>query len=94
MFLPLIGFVSDALGIQASMITLVPVALAAGFILRSANGFVVDDMIAVQAEALARVDSTHGGGRPGRLNERTAARFRSSTRPKSRNSRFFGVSGC
>lgn len=54
-FLPLIGFVSDNLGIQASMITLVPVSLAAGLILRSASSFVVDDIATVQAEALARV---------------------------------------
>lgn len=54
-FLPLIGFISDTLGIQASMITLVPVALSAAFILRSANRFVVDDIAAVHAEALARV---------------------------------------
>lgn len=54
-FLPLVGFVSDELGIQASMITLVPVALAAGFILRSANKFVLEDIVAVQAESLARV---------------------------------------
>ena len=40
---------------QPSMITIVPVMLAAGFILRSAHGFVADDIAAVQAESLARV---------------------------------------
>lgn len=43
-FLPLIGFVSDAWGIQASMVVLVPVALASGFILSSAARFVADDI--------------------------------------------------
>jgi hypothetical protein len=55
LFLPLIGFVSDRLGIQASMVTLVPVSIAAGFIMRSARSFVVGDIAAVHAEALARV---------------------------------------
>ena len=54
-FLPLIGLLSDTLGIQASMVTLVPVALAAGVILASANTYVVDDITRVHAEALARV---------------------------------------
>ena len=53
--LPLIGKVSDALGIQASMLTLVPLLMAAGFILQSAGPFVAEDMAAVQAESLARV---------------------------------------
>jgi branched-chain amino acid transport system ATP-binding protein len=54
-FLPLIGLLSDSLGVQASMVTLVPVALTAGFILASAKKFVVDDIAAVHADALARV---------------------------------------
>ncbi len=54
-FLPLIGVVSDALGIQASMVVMVPVSLAAGFILASASRFVRDDIDAVRAESLARV---------------------------------------
>jgi branched-chain amino acid transport system ATP-binding protein len=56
-FLPLIGVVSDALGIQASMIAMVPMALIAGFILSSAAPFVIDDIAAVHAESLARVQS-------------------------------------
>ena len=56
MFLPLIGAVSDSLGIQASMVVLVPVSLAAGFILSSASRFVVDDIAAVHAESLARAE--------------------------------------
>lgn len=55
LFLPLIGFVSDSLGIQASMVVMVPVSLAAGFILASASGFVVEDMAEAQADSLARV---------------------------------------
>lgn len=55
LFLPLIGFVSDTLGIQASVVVMVPVSLAAGFILASASSFVVGDMANVQAESLARV---------------------------------------
>lgn len=55
--LPLIGKVSDAIGIQASMVTLVPLLLAAGFILQSAHPYVAEDMAAVQAESLARVTS-------------------------------------
>jgi hypothetical protein len=55
LFLPLIGTISDALGIQASMVTLVPVTLAAGFILASASKFVTEDIMNVHAEALARV---------------------------------------
>jgi MFS family permease len=43
-FLPLIGFVSDNLGIQASMIVMVPVSMAAGFILASGAKFVADDI--------------------------------------------------
>ena len=53
--LPLIGVISDSIGIQASMVTLVPVALAAGFILSSAAPFIEDDIEAVRAESLARV---------------------------------------
>ncbi len=54
-FLPLIGLTSDQLGIQASMLVMVPVSLAAGFCLRSAARFVADDVAAVRAESLARV---------------------------------------
>ena len=48
-FLPLIGEVSDRLGIQASIVTLVPIAVIAGFILRSAAPFVMDDIVAAHA---------------------------------------------
>jgi hypothetical protein len=50
-FLPLIGQVSDRLNIQASMIVLVPIAVIAGFILRSAAPFVMDDILAANAPA-------------------------------------------
>jgi branched-chain amino acid transport system ATP-binding protein len=55
LFLPLIGLVSDSLGIQASMLVMVPVSFAAGFTLRSAARFVTDDVANVRAESLARV---------------------------------------
>lgn len=53
-FLPLIGAVSDSLGIQASIVTLVPIAVTGGFILSSASRFVIDDIARVHADALAR----------------------------------------
>jgi fucose permease len=55
-FLPLIGLVSDSMGIQASMATLVPIAVAASFILASASKFVVDDITAAHADVLSRAD--------------------------------------
>jgi hypothetical protein len=55
LFLPLIGTVADAIGIQASMVVLVPITLTAGFILGSAAKFIVDDIAAVHADSLARV---------------------------------------
>lgn len=54
-FLPVIGAVSDSLGIQASMVVLVPVSLVAGVVLASAHRFVPDDIEAVRAESLALV---------------------------------------
>jgi branched-chain amino acid transport system ATP-binding protein len=60
LFLPLIGIVSDQLGIQASMVIMVPVSLAAGFILRSAAPFVGADIERVRADSLAMV----GGAAP------------------------------
>ena len=53
-FLPLIGKVSDSLGIQASMLVMVPVSLAAGFVLASAHRFVRADMLAVWTDSAAR----------------------------------------
>ena len=50
-FLPLVGVVSDRFGIQASMLVLVPVSLAAGFILASASHFVPDDIAAIHVES-------------------------------------------
>ena len=44
LFLPLIGFVSDELGIQASMLVMVPVSVVAGFIMSSGAKFVADDI--------------------------------------------------
>jgi branched-chain amino acid transport system ATP-binding protein len=48
-FLPLIGQVSDRLGIQASIVVMVPLTVAAAFILASASKFVVSDMAAAFA---------------------------------------------
>jgi MFS family permease len=45
-FLPVIGQVSDSMGVQASMVVLVPIAVLASFILASASKFVVDDIVA------------------------------------------------
>lgn len=54
-FLPLIGFVSDRFGIQASMLVMVPVSLAAGFVLASASKFVAHDIETVRSDSLAGV---------------------------------------
>jgi branched-chain amino acid transport system ATP-binding protein len=45
-FLPLIGALSDSIGIQAAMLLLIPMLLAAGFILASARKFVAADVAA------------------------------------------------
>jgi hypothetical protein len=51
--LPVIGTTSDAVGIQASVLALVPVAVASGLILASASRFVRDDIHAVRSEFLS-----------------------------------------
>jgi branched-chain amino acid transport system ATP-binding protein len=61
-FLPVIGALSDAYGIQASMLMMVPVSLAAGFILSSARHTLEADIEAVRAESLARVVADVPGG--------------------------------
>ncbi len=48
-FLPTIGFLSDTIGIQRAMLTLIPMLLTAGFILASARKFVLDDVTAAFA---------------------------------------------
>lgn len=60
LFLPLIGAVSDTYGIQASMLLMVPVALAAGIILSTAGRTLEADIAAVRGEALARVAASAG----------------------------------
>jgi branched-chain amino acid transport system ATP-binding protein len=52
--LPLIGVISDTYGVQASMLVMVPVTVAAGFILSSAADLVMPDIAASHAEAQAR----------------------------------------
>lgn len=59
-FLPLIGAVSDAVGIQASLVVMVPVSMIAGFILASAAKFVTGDLAAAQAAFLGRVGAPDG----------------------------------
>jgi hypothetical protein len=53
LFLPMIGAASDALGIQASMLIMVPVSLAAGLTLASGARFAGGDIGAVRQESLA-----------------------------------------
>jgi branched-chain amino acid transport system ATP-binding protein len=55
-FLPLIGVISDTHGIRVSMLVLVPIAVAAGFILSTAAKFVLPDIAAAHAESLARAE--------------------------------------
>ncbi len=47
--LPVIGSISDNWGVQKAMIAMIPVTMAAGFILQSAAKFVRDDMAAAFA---------------------------------------------
>ena len=63
-FLPLMGAISDSLGIQASVLALVPVAVAAGLILASASPFVAGDIEAVRRESVARVAAGATPARP------------------------------
>ena len=43
-FLPLIGKMADEFGVRTSMLAMVPITLAAGFVLSSASKFVMDDI--------------------------------------------------
>jgi len=54
-FLPAIGAISDALGIQASMVAMVPISVAAGLILASAGRLAAGDIATISEESLARV---------------------------------------
>lgn len=65
LFLPLIGLVSDTMGIQASMVVLVPIAVTAGFILASASKFVLDDITAAHTEAIVRAEAAATQASPG-----------------------------
>jgi MFS family permease len=57
-FLPLIGRLSDQVGVQASMLTMVPLSLASGAILSTAGRTFTGDVQRVQAAALASVKAT------------------------------------
>jgi branched-chain amino acid transport system ATP-binding protein len=59
-FLPVIGALSDAVGVQASMLMMVPISLAAGGILSTAGRTLGDDIAAVQAAAATDVHSGPG----------------------------------
>jgi len=59
-FFPLIGRISDAYGVQASMLVMVPIALIAGFILSSAADFVMPDIAASHAESQERAARVAG----------------------------------
>lgn len=51
-FLPVIGAVSDAVGIQASMLLIVPISVAGALVLASASGFVDNDIARVRRESV------------------------------------------
>jgi hypothetical protein len=53
--LPVFGAVSDAFGIQASVLVLVPVSIAAGLVLASGARFVAADNDSVRLDSAARV---------------------------------------
>jgi MFS family permease len=55
--LPLIGALSDSMGIQASMVTMVPVSILACFLLSRASRDIETDIAAVRAESLERVSA-------------------------------------
>jgi hypothetical protein len=52
--LPLLGVASDAVGLQSSVLGLVPVAVVSGLILASAARFVSEDITTVRAEPVIR----------------------------------------
>lgn len=64
LFLPLIGRLSDAVGVQASMLTMVPLSLAAGAILSTAGRTFGPDVARVQADALAAASVSASGPAP------------------------------
>ena len=57
-FLPLIGVVSDAMGIQASMLVMVPVSVTAAVVLASTARLVETDIAHVRDRALARAQAS------------------------------------
>jgi branched-chain amino acid transport system ATP-binding protein len=61
LFLPLVGAVSDAHGVQASILVLVPVAVIAGLLLASAGRFVADDVTAAPSGSVVADPSTLQG---------------------------------
>jgi hypothetical protein len=61
LFLPAIGALSDAVGVQSSMLLMVPISLAAGLILSTAGRTLADDIAAVQAATVQDVAGDDGG---------------------------------
>ena len=53
-FFPLIGAISDTYGVQPSMLVMVPITVAAGFILSTAANLVMPDIAASHADTQAR----------------------------------------
>jgi hypothetical protein len=56
-FRPILGAVSDAVGLQASLLLLVPICIAAASVLASATGFVDDDVARVRLGSLPVADT-------------------------------------
>jgi hypothetical protein len=55
-FLPAVGALSDVIGMQASMLMLVPICVTRALVLASAARFVDDDITSVRLASLARCD--------------------------------------
>jgi branched-chain amino acid transport system ATP-binding protein len=62
--LPVMGATSDAVGLQASVLALVPVAVISGLILASAAPFVSEDIATVRADSILRAAVPHGTSNP------------------------------
>jgi hypothetical protein len=54
LFLPVLGALSDTFGLQASVLSLVPVSILAGLVLSSAASLVADDIDANRADSAWR----------------------------------------
>jgi hypothetical protein len=59
LFLPLIGAVSDAVGIRGAMLVVVPISIVGAVVLRSAAAFVDHDIALVGRDAIAGPVTAH-----------------------------------